>query len=324
MAYNVAKLSRLSRNKTTGNAIIFGIIIISIAFFLSAIGRGLSSNVEELVILGGFFLSIFFSYLVNKQLRQPFFIEISRYLEELVERRFDVEMVAIQIELIDSLQPLVVIKLILKQVDDLYIEMEEIFDTTSTEISMKSPPIHTPHIQRELRSITKLVEQSLKEIKKKRSNIVFLAKVRQVMLNTINEQLSRPRNEIESDYLLFKVQKYIHNQNVDDHLLQQVLDHVLSYGEIIGKLERNDAGELILAVEGSCEGETISDFSWDESDQYEKQCVICRHPIRSNRDNIACPFCQNTFHRNHLLEWLKVFNQCPMCHQRLTMFSNQS
>lgn len=98
----------------------------------------------------------------------------------------------------------------------------------------------------------------------------------------------------------------------------------MSQGEIVGRLERNGVGEFVLAVESFCQGETINDFTWDEFEQFKKHCVICRYPIRSDTDNVACPVCKNTFHRNHLLEWLKVFNQCPMCQQQLTLLSNPS
>ncbi|MHA2243654.1 MAG: hypothetical protein ACXADY_01665 [Candidatus Hodarchaeales archaeon] len=324
MATNVTKLSRLSRNKTTGNVIIFLLIFIGVASFLSAIETELSSNVDNFVVVGGFVLSILFSYIVNKKLRRPFFIEISRYLEELVNRRFDVQQAAVQIELIDPLHSLVALETVLKQIDDLRVEMEEIINLTSNEISMNSPPIRTAHIRWELKEIVKLVEQSLEEIKRKRNDIVFLAKLRQNTLSTINLKLSRPQNEIEFDYLLFKIRKYVPDQNVDDQLFQQIIEHVLSQGEIVGRLERNGVGELVLAVESSYQGEIINDFSWDESEQFKKHCVICRHPIRSNTDNVSCPVCKNTFHRNHLLEWLKIFNQCPMCQERLTLFSNPS
>jgi len=322
MATNVVKLSRLSRNKTTGNFIILIVIFIGVTSVLSAIG--LSSNLEKLTVITGFLLSILFSYIVNKKLRQPFFIEISRYLDDLVTRRFDVKQIIAQIELIEPLQTLNNTKTILKQLDEFYIEMEEILNVTSNEISVGSPPISTSHIQRELRDIVKLVGQSLNEIKKKRENIVFLSNMRQIILDTINTQMSRPRNEIESDYLMFKVKKHVHDRIVDYHLLQRILEHILFQEEIIGRLELNRVGELILAVDDCHEGETISDIPLDVFKQSEKYCVICRYPIESDDDSVACPICQHTFHRNHLLEWLKVFNQCPMCHERLTLFSNPS
>ncbi|MFX1282203.1 MAG: RING finger protein [Promethearchaeota archaeon] len=324
MAINAAKLSRLSRNKTTGNLVILIVIFVGITFILSTLGTGLLSNVNKFAILAGFILSIFFSYIANRKLRQPFFIEISRYQEELVNRRFTVQHTIAQIELVEPLQTISTAKTILMQLNDVYIEMEEILNLTKKEISIGSPLINNPYIQKELKDIIKLLDQFLKEIRKKRENVVFLTNVRQIILKTINTQISRPRNEIESDYLMFKVRKHYQDRIIDYHLLQRILEHIMSQGEIVGRLEHNMVGELILAVEDCYEDETISKFPLDVSKQSEKYCVICRSSIESDTDNVVCPICQNTFHRNHLLEWLKVFNQCPICHERLTLFSNPS
>ncbi|UCG03044.1 MAG: E3 ubiquitin protein ligase [Candidatus Heimdallarchaeota archaeon] len=323
MTSNVTKLSRLSRNKTTGNFIISILLLIGITFSLNVIGI-VSSNIDRFTLVIGFFLSILFTYLVDRKLRQPFFSETSRYLEELLNRRYDVQQAAVQIELIEPLQKMASIKEALRQIDELIFLMEEILNLTSDDLSMISPSIRKHDLKKELREIKKIVEEFLEEARKKRRNIEFLANIRHIILDSIGNQLSRPQNEIEVDYLLYKVHKHIKSQITDEYLLKQVLEHILLQGEIIGKLNQIDSGDLILNVERSYEGESIDDISWDNGDKSEKSCVICRYPIRSQENSVECPSCQNSFHRNHLLEWLKVFNQCPMCHQRLTLFSNPS
>ncbi len=257
-------------------------------------------------------------------MRRPFFSETSRYIEELINRRYDVQQATVQIELIEPLQKVASIEGALRQIDELCFSMEEILNLTSDDISINSPSIRNLNIQKELWGIKKLVEETLKEARRKQKNIEFLANIRQIMLNSINNKLSRPLNEIEYDYLLYKVHKHMQNQITDDCLLKQILEHILSQGEILGKLNQNSTGELILTVERSYEGESISDISWEKAKKSEKSCVICRYPIGSQDNSVECPSCHNSFHRNHLLEWLKVFNQCPMCHQRLTLFSNPS
>ncbi|MFX0014167.1 MAG: RING finger protein [Promethearchaeota archaeon] len=322
MATSVTKLSRLSRNKTSGNVIIFVLTCIGGILFVGAIGAGVSSNTDKFAFLGGFGVSVLISYFVNKKMRQPFFIETSRYLEELVNRRFDVQQAAVRAIMIEPLQTIFTLKAALKEVDDLNSEMEGIYSLTSEEISMNSSPIHNSRIQRELKEIIKSLDEAKKEIRKKRANIIFLAEIRQRILTTINIQLSRPRNEIEYDYLFFKVQKHIQDQIVDDYLFQQIIDHILSQGEVGGSLDHNKRGSLILTVERPYKGSVVEGISWENSQKYDKHCVICRYIIEPDEDIVECPSCQNSFHRNHLLEWLKVFNQCPMCHQRLTLFSN--
>ncbi|MFX1517906.1 MAG: RING finger protein [Promethearchaeota archaeon] len=323
MVVRVTKLSRLSRNKTTGNAIILILVFLGLVFFLNAIGI-FTSTMDKFPIFTGIILSIILSYLADRKLRQPFFSETSRYLEELINRRYKVQQTAIQLEMIEPLQKIISIKGTLVQIDNLCINLEEILDQTSNEISINLPLMRNNDIQKELREIKKLVEETFQEAKRKRKNIEFLATIRQIMLNSISEHISRPLNEIEFDYLLYKVQKQTQNQITDNYLLKKVLDHILSQGEIIGKLNQNHSGDIILTVENSYKGEPIEHITWEKKKRSEKSCVICRYPIVSQINSVECPSCHNSFHRNHLLEWLKVFNQCPMCQQRLTLFSNPS
>lgn len=321
MVSSVTKLPRLSRNKTTGNVIILVLIFIGVTFFLNVIGI-FSSTIDKYSLLIGFILSIFLSYLTDRKLRQPFFVETSRYLEELINRRYDVQQIAIQIELIRPLQKIVSIKGVLEQIDSLLLNLEEILNQTTSETSLNTPSIRNHNIKKELREIRKLTEEALQEVKRKRKNIEFLATIREIMLNSISEQISRPLNEIEFDYILYKVHKQMENHITDDYLLKQVFNHILSQGEIIGRLNKNNNGDLILTVERSYVGTPISNISWETELRSEANCVICRHPIKSQEKSVNCPSCKTFFHRNHLLEWLKVFNQCPICHQRLTLFSN--
>ena len=317
MVSSATKLSRLSRNKTTGNVIILILISLGSIFFLNALGI-FAPTIDKNPLFTGIFLSLFFSYLTDRKLRQPFFVETSRFLEELINRWYDVQQASIQIELIEPLQKTSSIKGALEQIDALCLNLEETLDQTVCEISIKSASIRNHNIRKELREIKKLVEETLQEAKRKRMNIEFLAKIRQILLNTINDQISRPLNEIEFDYLVYKLHKQ--SQITDNFLLKQVLDHILSQGEIIGKLNQDRSGNVILTVERSYEGEPIKNITWNIRN--EKNCVICRYPIASQANSVECPSCHNSFHRNHLLEWLKIFNQCPMCHERLTLFSN--
>ncbi|MFW9902862.1 MAG: RING finger protein [Candidatus Thorarchaeota archaeon] len=321
MVSSVTKLSRLSRNKTTGNIIILVLIFIGVTFFLNAIGI-FTSAIDKYSVIIGFILSIILSYLTDRKLRQPFFLETSRYLEELINRRYEVQQIAIQVELIEPLQKIVSTNQILEQIDSLWLNLEEILNQTTSENALNTPSIRNHNIQKELLEIIKLTEETLQETERKRKNIEFLAAIRQIMLSTISDQISRPLNEIEFDYLLYKVHKQIQNPITDDYLLKQVFDHILSQGEIVGRLAQNNDGNLILTVKKSYKCSPISKISWDKELRSEKNCVICRHPIKTQENSVNCPSCNNFFHRNHLLEWLKVFNQCPICHQRLTLFSN--
>jgi hypothetical protein len=322
MATSAARLSRLSRNKNTGNVIVIISLSISVIYILNLFNSDLSTTFDKTFILGASVFTLFFSYLINKYLRKPFFKAFSHYLGELSDRHFDTQQVAVKIDLIESLQTISSLRSVLNQVNELRREIKEILSQTSHEISMNTRPIRVPRVQKELRLIERLASESLEEVEKKRDNILFLAKTRKLIFNTINRHITRPQNEIETDYLLFKVKKHLKDQVVDDILLKRIIGHALTGGEIRGKLEHNEEGEMILIVDSSLDNVNAHNLTWGETDRTEDYCVICRHVIQVSDVSITCPFCQNVFHRGHLLEWLKVFNQCPMCHHRITLYSN--
>lgn len=47
-------------------------------------------------------------------------------------------------------------------------------------------------------------------------------------------------------------------------------------------------------------------------------CMVCKTSISKNENYAACPHCDHNAHINHLKEWLKVNNLCPVCKQLLS------
>ncbi len=322
MTITVVKLSRLSRNKNIGNILLVITLTLLISFSFT-IFRITTSTDIIFTLIGVVFCIISF-YSLNKYLRSPYFTAFSKYLRELHDRHFETQQATIKLELIEPFQTLQEFKHALNQVDELHQEVKQILDQTIQEISINSSPTRSPQVQKELTLIKKFATESLTEIKKKRENIVFLAKIRKILFETITKQIKRPRKEIEPDYLQFKLQKYIKDRLIDDYLVSQIINHAIERGEIQGKLERNEDGEMILTVDSYVNYEITRDISQYKTESLEEYCVICRHAIRPSDVRAICPMCENSFHKVHLLEWLKVFNQCPICRSRITLFSNSS
>ncbi len=322
MSFNTTKLSKLSRYKSTGNLLVVISFSIGFTFLLSTFGIEASSFIDRFLGFVGSIIFLLLSYLFHKNLRKPFFSAMSQYLTELTDRRLDTQQVAVQADLIEPLQKLNDLSSILKEIDGFSKKMGDILNQTALELELNSPPLRALRIQNELQTIARLAEDSLNEVKKKKDNIIFLAKTRKFLLDTINKRMIQPRNEIEADYLIFRAQKRIKDQFIDDILIKKIITHALEQGEIQGKLQENEEGELVLSLYNVLNPEFSEEISWDNSEQYINHCVICRHAIRSSEPISICPFCENVFHRSHLLEWLKVFNQCPICHEKITLFSN--
>jgi hypothetical protein len=46
-------------------------------------------------------------------------------------------------------------------------------------------------------------------------------------------------------------------------------------------------------------------------------CMVCGLEIAEGEQAVWCPYCRNSAHRTHMLEWLHVKNYCPICHHHL-------
>ena len=138
MTTRVANLSRLARNKTTGNYIISLVLILISALVLISINSGFSSLNNNIFLICGVLFCLVSLYIVNRQLRQPFFLEYSRYFNELGERRLKIQRTAVLVDLVEPLQTLSSVKTILLQLDELLIEMKNLAKVTSFELSLNS------------------------------------------------------------------------------------------------------------------------------------------------------------------------------------------
>ncbi|MHA1215254.1 MAG: hypothetical protein ACTSR2_02760 [Candidatus Hodarchaeales archaeon] len=325
MSTSVSKLLRLSRSKTTGNVIISLSLLLGMAILLNGLFYGISSTDDTVIIIGGGILSLMFSFIINRHMRKPFFKEFSKYIEELKFRSFTIQQVSVQAELIEPLQTLKEYDKVIRQLDEFRKKISDIAKLTSEEASINSAPTRDPNVRREFQVILRTAALSLEEIDSKKKNMVFLAETRQLLLNTVVKYINRPRNEIETDYLLFKIQKGLKGYPLDESVFNRILTHILNTGEIEGNLKRTRDGEKVITITRVQESfDPTATVSWDLSSiesQGTDQCVICRHIIRDSEEKIACDVCHNVFHRNHLLEWLKVFGDCPICHNRMTVFS---
>ncbi|MFW9777259.1 MAG: RING finger protein [Candidatus Heimdallarchaeota archaeon] len=325
MATSVTRLPRLSRMKTTGNFLIFLALGFYIVLLATSFDPTIPNENNEFILLSIGFICLAFAFVTDRILRRPFFHTISGYFSELHDRRLDTQQIALQIDQIGSLQPLGTLNSTLKEIDALHSEISDIHQKTTEEIKSSKNLIKKQDIHEELDLLLGMARDSMREIEKKRENLLFLARTRKIMLDTVRKHLSKPKNEIEADYLLFKTRKAISDHDIDEVLLTRILESVLDGGEIQGQVRISEGGEQVLTVDRLGHEFANTDsirltWTFEEENQSETQfCVICRAVILVEEASTSCPMCLNQFHRAHLLEWLKVFNQCPMCHERLVL-----
>ena len=314
MKTNVNRFTRLSREKTTGNLILFSAA--SLGVFL-LIRTGLVTTTDQLMFLaitiGIFFLSI----VVHKNLRKPFFSEVSRYISSLHDQRIDIQQIFVNIDLIESFQVLSNIETVISQIQEYYDKTSDLLKQANREIALRKHPFQSSEVQKLLKININSAEELLLAIEKKQHNIILLARTRSQIFQTINNRIKRPHNEIELDYLNYRAQKDQPELLIDNALVSDILQHAMQNGELLGKVKKDRLGEEILVMGESRIQISDREITWQGTNTATEHCVICRQSIQSSREKVACPECKNTFHKAHLLEWLKVFNQCPMCHHKI-------
>jgi hypothetical protein len=314
MTASASKFSRLSREKTTGNFILISAVLASILLFIRT---GVTTETNQLILLVITASIILLTVLVHKHLRKPFFSEVSRYISSLHDQRMDIQQIFVSIDLIESFQILGNVESTISQIQGHYDTISDLLKQANREIALRKHPFQSSEVQKLLSININSAKETLLAIEKKQHNIMILARTRSQIFHTINNRMSRPQNEIELDYLNYRTQKDQPELLVDTGLISEILHHALENGELLGKVKKDRQGEEILVMGESKIHIGDNSISWPDTNIATEYCVICRKSIQSSGDKVACPECNNTFHRTHLLEWLKVFNQCPMCNHKI-------
>ena len=77
----------------------------------------------------------------------------------------------------------------------------------------------------------------------------------------------------------------------------------------LGKRKEITPNEIIKAVETT--SYTKDDF-----------CMVCKLSFKTKKDILQCPICESLFHKEHLLDWIRIHQNCPVCSQKLYEIKN--
>ena len=204
MTTSVSKLTRLSREKKTGNIILFLATAVGLIFLYSIFNSGMSTINDQMIILGIIILSMAFGHIINKSLRQPFFTEVSRYRGELNDRRLDIQQILVSVDMIEPLQLLINVDKELHQIQGFNDAVSDFLEQSKREMKLSVHPFQSAEVQELLKLVVYSAEDALLEIDKKHQNLVLLAKTRNHLFNSINQRINRPQNEVEIGYLFYR------------------------------------------------------------------------------------------------------------------------
>ncbi len=46
-------------------------------------------------------------------------------------------------------------------------------------------------------------------------------------------------------------------------------------------------------------------------------CMVCKLYLNETDEILQCPVCESLYHKDHLLDWIRTKNSCPVCAQQL-------
>ncbi len=72
----------------------------------------------------------------------------------------------------------------------------------------------------------------------------------------------------------------------------------------LGKQKEITPNEIVFAVESI--SYTKDDF-----------CMVCKLVFKRKDEILQCPVCESFYHKEHLLDWIRVHSNCPVCNQQL-------
>lgn len=72
----------------------------------------------------------------------------------------------------------------------------------------------------------------------------------------------------------------------------------------LGKQKEITPNEIVKAVE-------TTSFAKDDF------CMVCKLSFKTKKDILQCPICESLFHKDHLLDWIRIHQNCPVCSQKL-------
>jgi predicted RNA-binding Zn-ribbon protein involved in translation (DUF1610 family) len=63
-----------------------------------------------------------------------------------------------------------------------------------------------------------------------------------------------------------------------------------------------------------------SDLRFENLEEEIPKCMICGEVLTANDDQVMCPYCFESAHREHLMEHLEKDNKCPNCRRPIKEF----
>lgn len=161
--------------------------------------------------------------------------------------------------------------------------------------------------------------EKLKMEYENRLSVRILKTLQQVRQN-VPFQLTRLAQLVESQVDLTErkvIEILSNNPEIGEYLpLEQVfIKHEEITDATISNLSRPTDTLQICTQCGNSQSVLIRQCT--ECNEELASCQICKRGFAENETMVKCPHCDNPFHKNHLLEYIKIKGECPVCKEDL-------
>ena len=126
---------------------------------------------------------------------------------------------------------------------------------------------------------------------------------RRVRINSISDKLEI--SEIDIFKMISQLTAYGYYKGT---LTTSVFERV---GRLIlpsKKMHCLNCGHVITSIHDPC----------SNCDLHPQKCTICQGLIKRGDNVLECPTCNNLAHKEHMLQWLKIKEECPICKTKST------
>ncbi|MHA1866943.1 MAG: hypothetical protein ACTSVB_05285 [Candidatus Heimdallarchaeaceae archaeon] len=146
-------------------------------------------------------------------------------------------------------------------------------------------------------------------------------------INSLGHEYVQIINEIEkSKRRRVKIENIQKRVNIPHNDIFKIICQLLAHGYYKGTISEKvfiKKGKLILpAGKLKCYycGHTIEDshLPCPNCSKSQPLCIICNGLIKKGQDLLECPNCENVGHKEHMLKWISIKEECPICKTQIS------
>lgn len=166
-----------------------------------------------------------------------------------------------------------------------------------------------------------------RDINKKGSNVELIEKKYKSFKTQLQNLSKQIMNKATPVIDTFKTKTYL---TIDSWIKRLNDNEPIKIGNfhVLSEKNRKNLANSLQTLSKSFESNT-EDTIWNREEKIEwednleirlagENCLVCFQPLKAGERVSICPLCGYGGHENHMIEWLKIKQNCPLCRESIT------